>query len=99
VRPVPTGEDCPVGLDEVDAEYAVQRIENLVGAWHQQLIEVLGAMGIREVRRLRGETGRRCFRGPRTRLVRPIVRKAKGLFSGRRHVDLRGDIGRRAGGR
>ena len=55
------GEDCPVALEEVEAEYAVRRIENLVGAWHQQLIEVLGAMGIREVRRLRGETGRAMF--------------------------------------
>ena len=32
-----------------------------MAAWHQQLIEVLGAMGIREVRRLRGETGPRMF--------------------------------------
>ena len=38
-----------------------QRIVNLMGAWHQQLIEMLGAMGIREVRRLRGETGRCMF--------------------------------------
>ena len=45
----------------MDEEYAVRRIENLIGAWHQQLIEVLGAMGIREVRRLRGETGRAMF--------------------------------------
>jgi hypothetical protein len=35
---------------------------NLMGAWHSQLIEVLGAMGIREVRRLRGEVGRAIFR-------------------------------------
>ena len=34
---------------------------NLMGAWHSQLIEVLGAMGIREVRRLRGEMGRAIF--------------------------------------
>jgi hypothetical protein len=52
---------CPVALDEVDPEYAVKRIRNLIGAWHQQLIEVLGAMGIREARRLRGETGRAMF--------------------------------------
>jgi hypothetical protein len=32
-----------------------------MGAWHSQLIEVLGAMGIREVRRLRGEVGRAMF--------------------------------------
>jgi tRNA G26 N,N-dimethylase Trm1 len=34
---------------------------NLIGAWHGQLIEVLGAMGIREVRRVRGEVGRAIF--------------------------------------
>jgi ferredoxin len=55
------GEECPVSLEELDKDYAVRRVENLIGAWHQQLIEVLGAMGIREVRRLRGETGRAMF--------------------------------------
>jgi hypothetical protein len=34
---------------------------NLIAAWHGQLIEVMGAMGMREVRRLRGETGRAMF--------------------------------------
>jgi hypothetical protein len=29
-----------------------------VAAWRDQLLEVLGAMGLREVRRLRGEVGR-----------------------------------------
>jgi hypothetical protein len=38
-----------------------QRIINLMGAWHSQLLEVMGAMGIREARRLRGETGRAIF--------------------------------------
>ena len=52
---------CPAGIDSVDCSYAAQRIVNLMGAWHSQLIEVLGAMGIREVRRLRGEMGRAIF--------------------------------------
>ncbi len=52
---------CPIELHEIDSEYAVQRIVNLIGAWRNQLIELLGAMGIREVRRLRGETGRCMF--------------------------------------
>jgi glutamate synthase domain-containing protein 2 len=52
---------CPAGIGCVDAAYAAQRIINLMGAWHSQLIEVLGAMGIREVRRLRGEVGRAIF--------------------------------------
>jgi ferredoxin len=53
------GLSCPVTLDEeFDTDWAARRIVNLVGAWHSQLIEVMGAMGIREVRRLRGEVGR-----------------------------------------
>ncbi len=52
---------CPISLEEVSVDFAVRRMVNLMGAWHQQLIEVLGAMGIREVRRLRGETGRAMF--------------------------------------
>jgi len=52
---------CPAYLQSIDAPYAAQRIVNLMGAWHSQLIEVLGAMGIREVRRLRGEVGRAMF--------------------------------------
>jgi ferredoxin len=52
---------CPIALADVDPRYAIRRVVNLMGAWHQQLIELLGAMGIREVRRLRGETGRSMF--------------------------------------
>jgi hypothetical protein len=52
---------CPAAIDSVDTSYAAQRIVNLMGAWHSQLIEVLGAMGIREARRLRGEMGRAIF--------------------------------------
>ncbi|MFN2159165.1 MAG: hypothetical protein ACK2TW_04350 [Anaerolineales bacterium] len=39
-------------------DWALQRILNLSASWRDQLLEVLGAMGLREVRRLRGETGR-----------------------------------------
>jgi glutamate synthase domain-containing protein 2 len=52
---------CPVAVDEVPVDYGTQRIVNLIGSWHAQLIEVLGAMGLREVRRLRGELGRAMF--------------------------------------
>ena len=52
---------CPADIQSIDASYATQRMVNLMGAWHSQLIEVLGAMGIREVRRLRGEVGRAMF--------------------------------------
>ena len=52
---------CPVNLGETDHDYAVQRIVNLMGAWHSQLLEMMGAMGIRDARRLRGEVGRAMF--------------------------------------
>ncbi len=52
------GKSCPVGLENVDDEWGRQRVLNLMGAWRNQLIEVMGAMGIREARRLRGEVGR-----------------------------------------
>jgi ferredoxin len=55
------GHTCPVTLDDVDPDYATRRVTNLMGAWHQQLIELMGAMGLREARRLRGETGRCMF--------------------------------------
>ena len=55
------GEVCPIALDDVDPSYAVRRIINLIGAWHGQLIELMGAMGIREARRLRGDVGRAMF--------------------------------------
>jgi hypothetical protein len=56
-----SGLHCPVNIGSMEADYATHRMVNLMGAWHSQLIEVLGAMGIREVRRLRGEVGRAIF--------------------------------------
>jgi len=55
------GEICPAHLGDFDEAYGTQRIVNMIGAWTNQLLEMLGAMGIREVRRLRGETGRCMF--------------------------------------
>ena len=43
---------------DFDSDWGSRRITNLIGAWHNQLLEVMGAMGIREARRLRGEVGR-----------------------------------------
>ncbi len=60
-RQCDAGNACPAEIGSVDSAYAAQRMVNLMGAWHSQLIEVLGAMGIREVRRLRGEVGRAIF--------------------------------------
>jgi ferredoxin len=55
------GISCPVELDSVNPEWGSKRITNLMAAWRNQLLEVLGAMGLREVRRLRGEMGRAMF--------------------------------------
>ena len=41
--------------------WGTQRVTNLLASWRDQLLEVLGAMGLREVRRLRGEIGRAMF--------------------------------------
>jgi glutamate synthase domain-containing protein 2 len=51
------------GLEEriADEDWAVQRVVNLMASWHSQFLEVLGAMGLREMRRLRGERGRAMF--------------------------------------
>ncbi|MGO8752707.1 MAG: glutamate synthase-related protein [Thermoguttaceae bacterium] len=74
------GEACPIALERMDGGLATRRIVNLIGAWHQQLIEVLGAMGIREVRRLRGETGRAMF-------FEDLERDTFGKMFGPRKVD------------
>lgn len=55
------GISCPVELETVDHAWGSGRIRNLMAGWHNQLLEILGAMGIREVRRLRGEMGRAMF--------------------------------------
>ncbi|MBO3769056.1 MAG: glutamate synthase-related protein [Thermoproteota archaeon] len=54
-------DDCPMRVEDADINLASQRIVNLVNAWRDQLLEVLGGMGLREVRRLRGELGRAIF--------------------------------------
>ncbi len=71
---------CPVELQRVNVAYATQRIVNLVGAWRSQLIEVLGAMGMREVRRLRGEVGRAMF-------FEDLERECFGPIFGRRKAE------------
>jgi ferredoxin len=55
------GLPCPARLDDMPLDYAVGRMVNLIAAWHDQLIEVMGAMGMREARRLRGDVGRAMF--------------------------------------
>jgi glutamate synthase domain-containing protein 2 len=72
---------CPAGIDTTPADWGAQRIMNLVGSWHSQLIEVMGAMGLREVRRLRGELGRVMF-------FEDLERDNLGPFFGKRQRNL-----------
>lgn len=53
----------PVDSGDFTAEWGGQRLLNLMNAWRDQLLEALGAMGLREVRRLRGEVGRTIWYG------------------------------------
>jgi len=48
-------------LPHFEEAWGAQRIINLIASWRDQLLEVLGAMGLRELRRLRGEMGRAMF--------------------------------------
>ncbi len=50
-----------VTFPRLERTWGVQRLKNLVASWRDQLLEILGAMGLREVRRLRGELGRAMF--------------------------------------
>jgi ferredoxin len=77
-----TGSACPVKLEAVEAKWGSQRVINLLGAWRNQLIEVMGAFGIREARRMRGEVGRSMWFDDLERdSFGPIfgTRKVKGL--------------------
>ncbi len=60
-QPCRLPEGCPVKINDIDPDWGRQRMVNLIGAWHSQLLEVMGACGIREARRLRGEAGRALF--------------------------------------
>jgi len=51
----------PEGLAKISTPVIEQRMINLMSAWHSQILEMMGAMGIREARRLRGESGRAIF--------------------------------------
>ncbi|MFH0848871.1 MAG: glutamate synthase-related protein [archaeon] len=50
--------NCTMRAETEETKQAAQRIINLMGSWRDQLLEVLGGMGLREVRRQRGEIGR-----------------------------------------
>lgn len=55
------GFTCGRALHTIDRRWGATRLINLMLSWRDQLLEVLGAMGLRDVRRLRGERGRAIF--------------------------------------
>jgi glutamate synthase domain-containing protein 2 len=76
---------CHVETETLDPGWGTQRLINLMNAWRDQLLEALGAMGLREIRRLRGEIGRTiwnnveesafraCLSGSRSRSNYPLL--------------------------
>jgi hypothetical protein len=56
-----TSRERALTLPRFEQPWAVARLANLAASWRDQLLEVMGAMGLREVRRLRGELGRCMF--------------------------------------
>jgi hypothetical protein len=70
-----SGAGVGVSFPRLEVAWGVRRIRNLAASWRDQLLEVLGAMGLREVRRLRGELGRLIFQ-------RDLEREAFGGIEG-----------------
>jgi hypothetical protein len=50
-----------VSFPQFTREWGAGRLRNQAACWRDQLLEVMGAMGLREVRRMRGEIGRAMF--------------------------------------
>ncbi|HEX2395319.1 MAG TPA: glutamate synthase-related protein [Bacteroidales bacterium] len=71
------GDYCPAKLDrDIDFNYGAGRMINLIGAWYWQMVELMGAMGMREARRLRGDVGRAMFKDElEEEIYGPIFRK------------------------
>jgi len=70
---------CPAENGEFDPGWGAQRLVNLMAAWRDQLLECLGAMGMREVRRLRGEAGRAIFQPQEEEAFRSLFRQTQPL--------------------
>jgi ferredoxin len=69
---------CPSDLDNINIRWGAQRVINLMASWHSQMLEVLGAMGMRDVRRLRGEVGRAMFfKDLEKEIFEPIFKRNK----------------------
>ncbi len=64
---------CPAETRPLDPQWGAQRVVNLLSAWRDQLLEALGAMGLREVRRLRGEVGRTIWHASEEKAFRSLL--------------------------
>ncbi|MDR7554383.1 MAG: glutamate synthase-related protein [Armatimonadota bacterium] len=64
---------CHAEAGAFEPAWGAQRLVNLLAAWRDQLLECLGAMGMREVRRLRGEVGRVIFHAVEEAAFRALV--------------------------
>jgi glutamate synthase domain-containing protein 2 len=84
---------CPVETQELDPEWGAQRLVNLMAAWRDQLLEALGAMGMREVRRLRGEAGRLIFHVEQERWFKSLLGGATSASAFRRLDEPAGSEG------
>jgi len=73
-------DSCPAELKTLNPEIAAKRIINVTCAWRDQLLEILSAMGIRDVRRLRGEVGRAMFYEEIEKDSFDFIFKEKSLF-------------------
>ena len=85
---------CAAEAGEFDPAWGAQRLVNLMAAWRDQLLECLGAMGMREVRRLRGESGRAIFQAveeEQFRALFPVVH-VDGQESGPGEPPTMGDL-------
>lgn len=56
-----SAEEARIRPEKFDVAWGEQRLVNLLASWYDQLIEILSAMGMRDVRRLRGDIGRAMF--------------------------------------
>jgi glutamate synthase domain-containing protein 2/FAD/FMN-containing dehydrogenase/glutamate synthase domain-containing protein 3/glutamate synthase domain-containing protein 1/Fe-S-cluster-containing dehydrogenase component len=73
----PMLEKSGVALPEINADEGVHRLQNLFKSWHKQIQEVLGAFGVRDIRRTVGETGRLIDLRQREHKMRAIVEDEK----------------------
>ncbi|MCI0693373.1 glutamate synthase-related protein [candidate division KSB1 bacterium] len=63
-------------LPDFDEDTGLQKVQNLYKSWHKQIREVLGAFGVRDVRRTVGERGRLIDLRERAKIMRSIVTDA-----------------------